>query len=275
MKELQILVATMHRKDFSLVEYMNLRSDAILANQTDIDDIRTEEFPFGTVKIISTTTRGVGLNRNISILAADAEILLFADDDITYRDDAADRVTAAFQENPKADVMIFSMDYTRDGEVIERRHLKKKRLHIWNAMRYGACALAVRRSAILRGNLLFHPLFGGGCLYGSGEDSLFLRDCFKKGLGVYSHDYVLGICRRDSSSWFSGCDEKYFYDKGALMGFLFPRLSRLMVLRFALCFKKPTELSCLRRIRWMMAGRRGGKKLCPYQPASQPEEKPI
>ena len=273
MGKLQILVATMGQDDFSLAERMNLRSDAILANQTDTSDIQTKKYPFGTVKMISTTTRGVGINRNIAILASDAEILLFADDDITYRAETAERVIEAFQENPKADVIIFSMDYTRDGEVIERLHLKKKRLHIWNAMRYGACALAIRRNAVLRSNILFNQLFGGGCLYGSGEDSLFLRDCFKNRLSVYSHDYVLGTCSRDSSSWFSGCNEKYFYDKGALLGLLFPHMSHLMVFRFAICFKKSTSISCLQRIRLMLDGKRGGKALRPYQTEDLRKEK--
>ena len=266
MKKLQILVATMHQYDFSLVQKMNLQCDAVLANQTDTDEILLKTYPFGSVKMISTTTRGVGVNRNIAILASEAEILLFADDDITYHLEAPERVISAFEENPKADVIIFSMDYTRNKEIIERRHLKNKQLHIWNAMRYGACAMAVRRSAILQSNIIFNQLFGGGCLYSSGEDSLFLRDCFRNGLSVYSHDYVLGTCSRDSSSWFSGCNEKYFYDKGALMKFLFPSISFFMVLRFAICFKKPTQISCRNRIRLMMAGRRGGKKLRPYQP---------
>ena len=78
MKKLQVLVATMHQKDLSLVEKMNIRCDAVIANQADKNEILTED----NVTMITTKTRGVGLNRNIALLAADAEILLFAD--ITY-----------------------------------------------------------------------------------------------------------------------------------------------------------------------------------------------
>ena len=35
MSELQVLVATMHQRDFSLVEKMNIRCDAVIANQAD------------------------------------------------------------------------------------------------------------------------------------------------------------------------------------------------------------------------------------------------
>ncbi len=263
-KKLQVLVATMNQTDFSLVDKMNLHGNAILANQTDHNAFDSVEYPFGRVDRISTTTRGVGLNRNIALLAADADILLFADDDVTYYDGALDRVIEAFRSCPRADVLIFSMDYTRGGEIIERRHLKTKRLHLWNAMRYGACALAVRRQSLLKANIQFNQLFGGGCLYGSGEDSLFLRDCFRHKLRVWSHETVLGRCSRDSSSWFTGCDAHYFYDKGAMMRYLFPHTYHLMVLRFAICFKKPTELNCRQRINHMRLGLRGGKMLCPY-----------
>lgn len=261
MKELQVLVVTMGQKDSSLVKRMNLHCDAVIANQANYEAIVTE----GNVKMITTATKGVGLNRNIALLAADSEIVLFADDDVTYYDGMPRAVVKAFRENPKADVMVFGIDITKGGEITERRHLKKKRLHVWNSMRYGTVRVAARREAILRGNIVFHQLFGGGCMYSAGEDSLFLKACFDKGLRVYSHDFVLGTCRKDESSWFTGCNEKYFYDKGVLMRYLFPGIPRLMALYFAIRFKRQTDLSVMKRIRLMLAGVRGGKRMEPYR----------
>ena len=130
MKKLQVLVATMHQKDLSLVEKMNIRCDAVIANQADKNEILTED----NVTMITTKTRGVGLNRNIALLAADAEILLFADDDVMYHDDMTEKVVAAFAENPQADVIIFGMNITRNGQITERRTLRNKRLLVWNSM---------------------------------------------------------------------------------------------------------------------------------------------
>ncbi len=264
MAELQILVATMGREDFSLVQQMNIRCDAILANQTNCRRFCTESFPFGTVDMICTDTRGVGLNRNIALLAASADILLFADDDVTYLDNAPEMVKTAFRESPEADVIVFSMDYTRNGQVIEKRHLETKRRHLWNAMRFGACAMAVRRSAVLQYNLSFSQLFGGGCMYSAGEDSLFLRDCLRSGLKIYTHSSVLGRCSRDSSSWFSGYNEKYFYDKGALLRKLYPLMGYLMAFRYAFVYRKKSQLPYSVRLRWIFAGLRGGKQCRPY-----------
>lgn len=123
---------------------------------------------------------------------------------------------------------------------------------------------AVRLRAVRDAGIRFSPYFGGGCLYCAGEDTLFLRDCLRSGRKVYSTDAVLGTCRKDTSTWFTGCNEKYFYDKGALMNYLFPHVRHLAALYFAVRVKKQTQIPCRKRIRLMLAGVRGGKRLEPY-----------
>lgn len=260
MARLQVLVATMHQKDLSVVEKMNIRCDAVIANQADRNEILVEDH----FRMITTDTRGVGLNRNIALLAADADILLFADDDVVYYDDMPQAVVTAFEENPQADVLIFGMDIVKNGKVIERRHLKNQRLHVFNAMRFGTYRIAIRRNALLRANIMFNQNFGGGCPFSSGEDSLFLKACFDRGLKVYADQYVLGTCAKDTSTWFVGCNEKYFYDKGVLMRYLFPCVPHVMALYFAIRFKRQTEVSVWQRIWLMQKGAYGGKTMQPY-----------
>ena len=261
MDRLQVLVATMHQKDLSIADKMNIRCGAVLANQADWDQILVE----GDRKMITTTTRGVGLNRNIALLASDGDILLFADDDVVYYDDMPQQVLAAFWENPQADVLVFGMDMIKNGVVFDRRRLTNHRLRVFNAMRFGTYRIAIRRKALLRANVLFNQNFGGGCPFCSGEDSLFLKACFDRGLKVYAHEYVLGTCAKDTSTWFVGCDEKYFYDKGVLMRYLFPRVPHLMALYFAIRFKRATDIKMLQRICLMQQGVRGGKSMQQYQ----------
>ena len=261
MARLQVLVATMHQKDLSIVEKMNIRCDAVIANQADRNEILVAD----DLKMITTTTRGVGLNRNIALLAADAEILLLADDDVVYNDDMPQAVIAAFQENPQADVLVFGLDMVKDGVVFEKRRLKNRRLYLFNSMRFGTCRIAVRRQALLRANIFFNQNFGGGCPFSSGEDSLFLKACFDRGLKVYAHEYALGTCAKDTSTWFVGFDEKYFYDKGVLMRYLFPRIPHVMAVYFAVRFKRPTEIKTSQRVRLMLEGVCAGKSMRQYQ----------
>ena len=265
MARLQVLVATMNQQDLSLVKQMNLRCDAVIANQAGREEVTTQATEYGVVKMITTATRGVGLNRNIALLASDAEFVLFADDDMIYRDDMPQSVLDAFLETPDADVLVFGIDITRDGVVTEQRHLEKGRIWVWNAMRYGAVRIAVRREALLRHNITFHQCFGGGCRFSAGEDSLFLKNCLDHGLRVRAHPYVLGQCRKESSSWFVGYNEKYFYDKGVLVRHLFPKAYWLMGLYFAVNFKRQTELGVMRRIRLVYLGIQGGKTMKAYE----------
>ena len=265
MSQLQVLVASMHQTDFSIAERMNLRCDAIIANQADREEIVRQTTEFGSLQMITTATRGVGLNRNIALLAADREFVLFADDDMVYYDALEETVISAFEEMPQADVLVFGIDILRNGEVTERRRTPIRRLHTWNAMRYGTVRIAARRKALLAKNITFHQCFGGGCMYSSGEDSLFLKACLDAGLKVYSHSGVLGGSSKDTSTWFVGYNDKYFYDKGALVRHLFPKTAYIMAMYFAVRFKRHTNLGVWKRIRLVYTGVRGGKTLKPYR----------
>ena len=75
---MQVLVATMHQADASIIQKMNIRCAAVVANQADREEITTQKTEYGECKMITTKTRGVGLNRNIALLAASEDILLFS-----------------------------------------------------------------------------------------------------------------------------------------------------------------------------------------------------
>ena len=173
-------------------------------------------------------------------------------------------VVEAFRQLPQADVILFGLDILKNGRITEKRRTPIRRLHVWNSMRFGTCRMAVRRSALVQKNITFHQAFGGGCAFSAGEDSLFLKTCFDKGLKVYSHTHVLGTCCKDSSSWFVGYNEKFFYDKCVLVRLLFPKTSYLIAWYFAIRFKD-TGFGLLKRLRLVYDGVRGGKTMTPYK----------
>ena len=259
--ELEVLVATMGQEDCALAEKMNISTCAVIANQCDRWDYARQK----DVHMISTATKGVGINRNLALQFSKADILLFADDDVSYYDGALEGVVEAFRQLPDADVIFFGLDMTKDGKVFDKRRNKVRRVHIWNAMRYGTARMAVRRSAVMEKRLCFTTLFGGGCMYGSGEDSIFIADCLRAGLKAYSHDLVLGTCAKDASSWFSGYNEKYFYDRGAMVACVFPRLKHLMKYYFAHKLSKKQRISIKKVLKYMNRGIKGFQTLTPYK----------
>ena len=258
--KLEVLVVSMRQQDTSLYEKMNIRGDALIANQADRWTFAQRQTDTGTVRMVTTATRGVGLNRNQTLTWAEGDILLFADDDITYYDDAMEGVRRAFEELPEADVIFFGMDMTWDGEIFDRRRNQKKRLYLWNSLKYGAARMAIRRSALEKARLSFSILFGGGCRYGSGEDTLFICDCFRAGLKVYSHPFVLGKCAKDSSTWFRGFNEKFMFDKGAWVACAFPKTKHLMKWYFIWRYAKKTELPLKTVVHFMNRGIRAFRR---------------
>ena len=261
MSKLQILCATMHQNDFSKIKEMNIRCDVVFANQADRMEKQVMEFDGHQAQMITTDTRGVGVNRNIAMLHADGDVLLFADDDLIYDDHCEARVLQAFEEHPDADVIVFELDFTKEGQVYFQRRHKAGKLSIVEALKYGTCFMAVRRVSITRANIWFHTEFGGGCRYSSGEDSLFLRDCFRKKLKIYKYKYCLGQCRKDDSSWFEGYTEKYFTDKGVWLSCAFPVSGGLLVPLLAYKWRKQNpEFGIWKIARLMQSGFRKGKK---------------
>lgn len=234
-ERLEVLCVTMYQHGFEKLQQMNLSSDVVFANQAD--DTGYAEMSFGayTARMITTQTRGVGRNRNLALNYAQGDILLFADDDIRYADDYRDAVLNAYAARPDADMIVFSMDITENGRVIRQVTAPEKRLHLWNALRYGTYVISIRRTSFERANLWFSLQFGGGTEHGHGEDSLFLADAFRKKLKVYGSRYCLGTCAKDQSTCFHGYDARYFYDFGYLYHSLFGRLAVPAALRF--CWK--------------------------------------
>lgn len=220
---LEILVATMHQTDFSKIKEMNIRCDAVVANQADRNGYDELEFDGCRVRMVTTDQRGVGRNRNLALLYATADYVLFADDDMVYGDDCARQVVRAFEELPEADVIVFDVEFAggrRTGHGTGPLPFRK-------SGKYGAVHLAARRKSLIKANIWFHQMFGGGCPHSSGEDSLFLRDCYEKGLRVYTHSYVIGRNLEGDSTWFQGYNEKYFIDKGCWLSLALPRTCRL------------------------------------------------
>ena len=80
----EILCVTMNQSDFSKIGEMNIHSNVLFANQADSVRADRLDFEGHKARMITTDSRGVGVNRNIALSFAEADICLLADDDIRY-----------------------------------------------------------------------------------------------------------------------------------------------------------------------------------------------
>ena len=229
--KVQVLVAAMHQKDHSLLEKMNLQSDAIIANQCDHDSIENFEWNGHKIRYLNFAERGVGLNRNNALMRADGDICLFADDDMVYTDGYVQVVTKAFEQHPDADVLVFNLiEPVKTRCVIE----KVARVNYLNFLRYGTARVAVKKESVHKHGIYFNQCFGGGTEHCHGEDNLFLAACLQKGLKMYAIPaYIAELTEERPSSWNAGYDEKYLRDQGVLYRTMSRRLWKLLCLQDA------------------------------------------
>jgi len=264
MGKLQLLCATMGQKDFCKISEMGISSDVIFANQSDRFAYDEMNFDGYRARMYTTATRGVGLNRNLALLMADAEICLIADDDVVYAQGYEDRVRQAFRELPDADVIVFGLlvlhDGSRNSPVIRRI----KRMGRFTKNPYRGPSIAFRLNSIRNANVWFTMLFGGGCRYECGEDSFFIRECIRKGLSVYMHPYVVGQTDALASTWFTGYGKSYFFSKGAYFQMAHPKTLWLWMLYCVFLVDKKSQISKRDAIRCMMDGSRCFEKGLSY-----------
>jgi len=227
---LQLLVSVMNQDAHALVEKMNIATDAVIVNQCD--QYAYEEFLHKSRKIrfFSMKERGVGLSRNHALLRAEEEISLFSDEDIVYEDGYEEKVLGEFQKHPEADMILFNFDVQEERRTYY--NAAWKRVHLYNCGRYPTFCFAIRTARMHAMNLTYSLLFGGGARYSNGEDSLFIRDCIKKGLKVFTSPEVLGTEEGRPSTWFHGYTEKFFYDRGVLYHYLYGRMAIPLAIRF-------------------------------------------
>lgn len=231
---IETLVVTTNQTDRSLPERMNLQTDAIIGNQCGREEVTEFEYNGHRIRLVSTATRGVGINRNGILMRAEGDICVLADDDMTFLPGYGDTVREWFEKLPEADVLIFNLE----GGKKRYRHKKVEKINALTYGKFGAARLAFRRRPMMLSGVMFHTMFGGGCEYSCGEDTLFLRDCLRRGLKIYGVPASLARIEDGDSSWFEGYTDKYFFDKGVLYHALNPRLCRVHGLIHCLRYRK-------------------------------------
>lgn len=225
---LEVLVSTMHQKSIDFYKKLNIKSDCLIINQTDKNAYEEIEEKGHKIRMISTPTRTSGVSRNIGLLNSKADIILLCDDDEVLEDDYVEKIIGEFEANPDTDFFVMkTIIYQGDKEVVKVK--EDKELKLYNSLKYGAVHYAFRREKIEKYNIGFSNYFGAGSPNGSGEDTLFIKEALDKKLKVRSSTKLIAKVYNDKSTWFTGYDEKFFFNKGQLSRAMFPKIYRMYI----------------------------------------------
>ncbi len=250
--KVQVLVATMNQKDYSLLKKMKIQSDVIVGNQCDINSIETFKYAGNDAVYLNFNERGVGLNRNNSLMRATGDIVLFADDDMVYEDNYVHIVKNAFTSNPKADVIIFNLKEKKSKRYMIRR---KYKVRWFNYLRFGTARIAVKLDSIKKNGIYFNQCFGGGTEHCHGEDNLFLSACLKNKLKIYAvPETIATLTDERESTWVTKDINEYLKDQGILYKTISKKYYLFLCLQDAYRRRKFYKMPFLKALKIMIDG---------------------
>lgn len=226
--KLEILLSVINLKKQEL-DKMNITGDCTVINQCNEKSFEK----YKNFNIYSYNEKGLSNSRNRGLENVNGDIIILCDDDVVYYKDYEKIVLEEFRNNKKADIIFFNFENpNREKRIIKKR----KRLYFYNSLNYASYNIAFRRKSIK--NIKFNTMFGAGAKYNNGEDSLFIVNCLKNKLKIYSSPEYLGIVYNNTSTWFKGYDEYYFFSKGALFTAISTLFRHFLMLQYLLRHRK-------------------------------------
>jgi len=240
--KVEVITTAMNTNGFELVSQMNIETDAVIANQSQIYDYQSQIIKGRNVKLVTTNTNGASLNRNIGIAHSSGDILLFTDDDTELVPDYERLILSEFQKNDSIDaIKFFAESKNQSRPLAFRRPKQLSKAKLSTLMSSGIVTFAIKRSRLIELDIRFNNNIGPGRKINHGEDGLFYKKLLDSGVNVYISPVLLGKIKQETSSWFKGYDEEYFCTCGYIYKQLYGHLAILAIIRRAIKEKNSTE----------------------------------
>ena len=211
-----LLISCMHQKDTGIIQRSNVQSDVVVVNQCDRDCV--EEFDFINkkgktchAKFICTTERGLSRSRNMAIRNAWGDICQICDDDEEIADDAEEVILKAYEKNPDAGLIAFSLIRKDCDKTYPER---KSNLGFKQILRTSSLQITFSRRMLEKYGIRFDEKMGSGTGNGGGEENKFMLDWRKAGAEMIYCPDVIATVNPGESQWFRGYDARYFQNFG-------------------------------------------------------------
>lgn len=241
----EILVSTMNltnEKDYNkLLKDMNITGNSVVINQCPDTSIEMKNITTGKNRLYSFNDKGLSKSRNMAINKSLSPISLIADDDMRYVDDYEQIIIEAYNKYKDADIIAFYVSSDNPNNV--KPKLKEGRVSGLNTFKIQSVQLSFKNNVIKEKGLKFDENFGAGSKFFMGEENIFLSDCIRSRLKIYSYPVEIARLNNRESTWFKGYNEEYFQVKGAC----FYRINKLfwiiLVLQFIIRKRKEYKKS--------------------------------
>jgi len=252
---LEVLISAMHQTDMSLAQTTECTTDVLIINQTDHNGYDEEIIGGHLVRMISTTQRGLSRSRNMALLHAKGDICLLCDDDERLVEGYENIILNAYSRKPQADIIAFNYKdlNPRSGH---KDITSEKRSSKWRT--FSTHCLTFRRECVLKNGVWFDCRVGAGSgIISAGEESAWQNLAIKKGMYRWEVPELIAYVKQETSTWFKGFNEHYFYDLGANLQISHPFLKYILQFYYLYRLKNRAKLSYPQQLRWMMSGMKG------------------
>lgn len=184
-EDLEILIATMNRDDFSFLEDMfNKPLAAITENVLIVNQSIKKELAstIENIKVINSKELGLSKSRNLALKNSTKKLCWILDDDCVILPDAADLVIEA-HEQYDGEVLAFKTN-TPDGKEMRDYDDLYRLLNHKTIENVLSPEITFKREAILNAGLKFDLRFGLGAQFQDSENYVFLDEVLKSNLKV-------------------------------------------------------------------------------------------
>ena len=236
MASVTVLLSVMGADPEEILCKLNISGPSVVIDQCDRNG--REYFPDKNCLYVRTTERGLSRSRNAAIEEAGAlgaELCIFCDNDVLYRDDYEEVIEKSFERNPDSDILVFFVERPERHKPIFDREKRLDKLH---SMKVFSPEVAFRLSSLKRSHLKLDTLFGAGGKYKMGEENILLFDAMAAGLKVTYVPIRIAGTVENESTWFKGFTREFFKDRGAGYYRMSPSLFSFLTLQFALRKRK-------------------------------------
>lgn len=253
----------MNLNDLSIVERAMCHTDVLIINQTDHEDYLEKIVEGHLIRMISTCERGLSRSRNMAIKYAKGDICLICDDDERLAEDYVQKILGAYQRHPEADIIAFNYE-DQKPRASRKLILSEKRSSKWRA--FPSVSLTFKREVVQKNELWFDLRFGAGSgIISAGEESCWQNGAVKLGLVRWECPDIIATVTQESSVWFKGYTEQYYYDLGANLQVNHPLLKYILQFYFVYRLRSVTRMPVIKQVKWMRCGMKGIKKNMGYK----------
>ena len=263
MNKLEVLISAMHQKDMSIAEKTHCTTDVLIINQTDNEGYMEVVDGGRTIRMVSTAQRGISKSRNMALMHAKGDICLLCDDDEVLEEGYEKTILDAYSRNPQADIIAFNYK-DLNPRMVHKDIIKEGRSSKWHT--FSTLSLSFRRESVLKSGVWFDCRIGTGSgIISAGEETAWQNTAIRKNLCRWEVPETIATVSQETSTWFEGFDEHFFYDKGANLRINHPYLCYILQFYYLMKMQKASKLSMCSQLKWMMSGMKGILKEISYK----------